>query len=728
MLESFPFGRIPDHLEEEDFTLFANGYRQLVLARIPSSGLVHFVLGGPLPKLSTDPRIDAAISAQVESMKQGEITTSKLGTTILLSFPVKKEQFLVIAVSQVDPMIAELGTLDWLEDIRESLLREFHVLKNSYRDLETGLLNSSHFWDVLEKSKGCDSGVILVQLPSRGRLPRDSYQNGQRAATALVGFTDSRLLVHHLGQSVFGILGAKEDLGSVERFSSGLVQHLKREGFFRVHVGSSSKSAADVAPPSMLDEAWTALQVAAKRGPFSFCDYSFLANADTHPLRPVNSELTEKYLQLSKKDAAFCLLYLSSPRDAEELTFMQSLVDLPSQATILGIDRGCLIYISGADSASGFMVAEDLLRMLADAADGQGAYAGISSYPYQGFSKAEALLNARKALLHAEFFGPGHAVQFDAVSLNVSGDIHFSDGDLAGALREYRRGLECAPEDVNLLNSLGVTYALLNKNNLAKNAFERVIAIDSNNFMALYNLGLGAKLQGDLLGALQLFERAYRGCSVDDDKDFCREVEVQLGKLYCRSGRYPESLQFFQSWSEKVGERQQRRILKYLGEAHLGNGDPIEAMGFLQRALQQNAFDHDALSLLGSAIWQAHEGDDIALSLCRKSVDLAPDNPILRFRLARIQQHLGQYAEALESLANCRGRSVDQTEVQLLKASVYMKLNRPDRARFWARKVQKQSVAKSETSGRAQALLDALDQAKLSRNLSRESGAATLGR
>ena len=129
------------------------------------------------------------------------------------------------------------------------------------------------------------------------------------------------------------------------------------------------------------------------------------------------------------------------------------------------------------------------------------------------------MLNARKALLHAEFYGPGHAVQFDAVSLNVSGDIHFSDGDLAGALREYRRGLECAPQDVNLLNSLGVTYALLNKNNLARSAFERVIHADPNNYMALYNLGLGAKVQGDIQGAVQLFERAYRGCSVEDDKD-----------------------------------------------------------------------------------------------------------------------------------------------------------------------------------------------------------------
>jgi len=711
MLESFPFGRIPDHLEEEDFTLFANGYRQLVASRIPSSGGVHFIFDGPLPKLSTNPRIGAEISAKVESMQRGEITTNKIGTTILLSFLLQKGRVLVIAISQVDPMIAELSTQDWLEDIRESLSREFMVLKSSYRDPETGLLNSAHFWDVLEKSGMRNIGIILVQVPSRGRIPRDSYQNSQRAATTLTGFTDSRFLVHHLGQSVFAILAAKEDIGSVERFSSSLVQHLKRENFFRVHAGSSSRTTEIASAASMLNEAWTALQVAAKRGPFSFCDYSFLANADMHPLRAFNAEITEKYLQLSKKNSAFCLLHLSSPQDTEALADIRDLLVLPAGSTILGTDRGCLIYISGADGTFGLTVAEDLLRTLKGTAV-KDVYAGISCYPYQGFSKAETLLNARKALLHAEFYGPGHAVQFDAVSLNVSGDIHFSDGDLAGALREYRRGLECAPQDVNLLNSLGVTYALLNKNNLARSAFEQVLHADPNNYMALYNLGLGAKVQGDIQGAVQLFERAYRGCSVEDDKDFCREVEVQLGKLYCRIGRYGESLQCLENWSGKVGERQQLRILKYLGEAHLGNGNPVEAMQLLQRALQQNAFDHDVLSLLGLAIWQAQEGDEIALSLCRKSVDLAPDIPILRLRLARIQQHFGQYEEALENLAKCRGRSVEQTEVQLLKAGIYLQLQRPDRARFWARKVKAQCVAKSETCQRAQVLLDAVGKAR----------------
>jgi len=709
MLESFPFGYMDERLEDEDFVLFANGYRQIVAARIPSSGSIHFIDGGSLPKLSTDPRQGAEISATIESMRCGDLNVGIVGPTILLSFPIDKGRCQIVAISNVDLMVIEHCTLDWLEDIREIFVREFLLFKRSYKDVETNLLNVTHFWTSLEKSAGGEISLILLQASSRGTLPRDCYHNSQHAARVLTAITDWRFQVHHLGQSVFAILAAKTDIGSVERFSSSLVQHFKRESFLRVHVGSSCRKTPDVASTALVDEAWTALQVAAKRGPFSFCDYSFLANADTHPLRAVNAEVTEKYLQLCKKDATYCVVYFSSPQDAEALALIKDRLILPSESAILGIDRGMFVYLSGADQKTGLACAETVLKSLEKNSSIQGVYAGMSCYPYQGFSKTDVLLNARKALLHAEFFGPGHAVIFDAVSLNVSGDIYFSDGDMAGALREYRRGLEYAPQDVNLLNSLGVTYALLNKNSHARSAFEKVVEIDPDNYMALYNLGLGARLKGDASGAIQLFERAYRGCAIDDDKDFCREVEVQLGELYCTAGRYTESLQCLESWSGKVDERQQRRILKVLGEAHLGTSNTVKAMGYLQRAVQQNPFDHEALSLLGSAIWLAREGDDIALSFCRKSVDLAPNNEMNRFRLAKIQHSLGQHDEALESLAKCRGRNVPQAEVQLLKAALYLQLQRPDRVRFWARKVKKQSVAASEIYKRAQALLEAID-------------------
>lgn len=711
MLESFPFRRTADYLEEEDFFLFANGYAQLVTATIPSAGKVWFVgMRDPVPKLSTAPRIGREIAATIERMFQGEQTSHKVADAILLAFALSEGRVLVVAVSQVDPLVIAQGAADWLEEVRLSLAREFVLIKTAYRDSETGLLNSAHFFALLQSpAAGQGISVILVDLPSRSRLPRDAFRNARKAATALVGFTDNRFHVHHLGQGIFALLAAQNDVGPVECFSSRLVQFLKKENFFRVHIGSSRQNPDEATETAVLDQAWTALQAAGRRGPFSFCDYALLTNTARHPLRSSSPGLIREYRRLSRSDRNFSLVCLSHPAGESELSTIARQLHLPESASVLGIDNGCFIYLPGDAGVAGLDFAQALLGRLTEVAGMSEAYAGVSVFPFRSFSKAETFVNARKALLHAEFFGPGHAVLFDAVSLNISGDIYFSDGDLPRAVREYRLGLACEPRDVNLLNSLGVAYALLNKSGLARTTFESVLEIDNNNYMAHYNLGLGAQLRGDLPGALDCFERAHANCAVhDEDVDFCREVKVQLGQLYCQTGNYQASLGYLEEWRKGAAERQQSRILKWLGEAYLGMGRPREAMAWLQRALRYNEFDHDLLSLLGVAIWQAREGDDIALSLCGKSVDLAPDNSRLWLRLARVQLHAGRFEEALASLGKCRGKKVDQAEVQLLKASVYQQRGQIGRARYWAHKVRQRNAAESESYQKAQALLESL--------------------
>ncbi len=63
---------------------------------------------------------------------------------------------------------------------------------------------------------------------------------------------------------------------------------------------------------------------------------------------------------------------------------------------------------------------------------------------------------ALKALDHAAFFGPGHAVEFDGLTLNICGDRLFQLKNIDAAITEYEKGLSIAPADMNLLNSLGV--------------------------------------------------------------------------------------------------------------------------------------------------------------------------------------------------------------------------------------------------------------------------------
>jgi len=60
---------------------------------------------------------------------------------------------------------------------------------------------------------------------------------------------------------------------------------------------------------------------------------------------------------------------------------------------------------------------------------------------------------------------------------------------LVSAIKEYKRGLQIDPDNINLLNSLGVIYAQINRYHQAIPLFEKVLGIDSEDFMALFNLG-----------------------------------------------------------------------------------------------------------------------------------------------------------------------------------------------------------------------------------------------
>ncbi|MGD9824380.1 tetratricopeptide repeat protein, partial [Desulfobacter sp.] len=85
---------------------------------------------------------------------------------------------------------------------------------------------------------------------------------------------------------------------------------------------------------------------------------------------------------------------------------------------------------------------------------------GTICFPFHDFPVEEMAGCALKALDHAAFFGPGHAVEFDGLSLNISGDRLFQLNHIDAAITEYEKGLSIAPTNINLLNSLGVAFGV----------------------------------------------------------------------------------------------------------------------------------------------------------------------------------------------------------------------------------------------------------------------------
>jgi len=346
--------------------------------------------------------------------------------------------------------------------------------------------------------------------------------------------------------------------------------------------------------------------------------------------------------------------------------------------------------MNGEDGIEVLKWAEDIVNSCRDSDPSKTVSAGIACFPYSNFKKSEILFNCRKALAHAAFFGNSGVALFDAVSLNISGDIYFSDGDLVRAVKEYGAGLKCDDTDVNLHNSLGVTLAMMNKFSAARSCFERALSLDEKNLMSLYNIGLGELQHIRKKEALVYFKRAL-GCSSEDvseERALKKDLKRQIGVLASETGDYQLALDYLLPWYESSEiEKHAESVVFNIGQSYYGLNQSRKATAWLQRALQINQYDDRAMHLLGTVYHELGEGDEIALSLCRKSVELEPNNSKYRLGLAHLQFHFGMIADARENLKHCLKNRKFKAEGQLLLARCYLKIGHQKRAVNWFNKI-----------------------------------------
>ena len=183
-------------------------------------------------------------------------------------------------------------------------------------------------------------------------------------------------------------------------------------------------------------------------------------------------------------------------------------------------------------------LAETIQKKLAELGDAS-VTIGIASFPTIDFPQNRILDNARKALEHAAFFGPGSVVSFDAVSLNISGDQYYQEGDIDGAIAEFHKALELDPENVNVHNSLGVCYGVREEYQKAAASFETASRLDPSEPMSLYNRGL-VRLMADegAPEALRCFSR-----------------RICPGRRYFRSGPFRSESSIWKGTSPERGTR-----------------------------------------------------------------------------------------------------------------------------------------------------------------------------
>ena len=267
---------------------------------------------------------------------------------------------------------------------------------------------------------------------------------------------------------------------------------------------------------------------------------------------------------------------------------------------------------------------------------------GMSNYPHKiNCTPKETFHNAIMALDHASFFDPGTAIIFDEVSLNIWGDRLYQLGRITDAIHQYKKGLELAPSNINLINSLGVCHGIMNRFDLAMQQFQKVMAMEPCEVMARYNMGLACYLLGDLKTGLAHIQQA----SSMNSTFF--EVELTLGNLFLENNKFEKA----QTHLERSKELKPDSHLPYrfLGDFFLTNNRPEKAVPIFSKAIRLNSSDGVSLSGLARAYELQEINMEIALTFAEQSVALDPENHLFLERLGRIYKRQGLHQEAGEA-------------------------------------------------------------------------------
>lgn len=702
MIHHFPLFTAAHSLSRHDFRNFFLPFSKVIADKIITAGAIYFVEdAGQLEGLIGN---DANLPVFKDLFSTTAQTHMPVGHDHCLFFPfsILDQEVMVAIVTGLDPLFVRKAGQDWLIETRDALQQEFLIIKQAGVDLQTGLLNGAHLNTLFDTCpEGEHIGLVLVELYPRVRTAMEDMQHVRRSAAILKSFTGEHIPLYHIGQSVFAFPCRDCDKDAATKFGPFLVSFLKREQFKRVHVGYSQGKIRKTIPDNgqsdpgtsgrqILDEAWLALQTACRRGPFTFCNYHSLDNIQTHCLYASNKDIVARLQPHWQQLEQFALVQLHPSTPIANLADKMSL-NLADGKKIKGRDTDIYLLLPITDSKKILSLMKKEIQSFIQANDFQGTIAaGIALFPFGNFKKSETVLNCRKALLHGELLGQGMITLFDALSLNVSGDIFYGEGDTPRAIKEYKRGLLINPYDVNLLNSLGVSHAMMNRHRMAIECFLKALTIKDDDFIARYNLGLERKLQGDITGAVKSFEHALQ-CHGEEEQDTAnarKELPLQLGKLYCQTGRYQETLDILLPWhGAEGGNPVVGRALRYLGESFHGVGRDREAMSWLQRAIRFDEFDADALSLLGAIYLENNEGDQIALKLCEKSVELNQASTLFYLRLAKAQIQCGYLEAARENLRPCLRDKRIAGEAKFQMGLTYWRQGQETRARHWFTKI-----------------------------------------
>ena len=292
--ETAPSTSNPSTLDPIDFAVFSSAFIEILKEKIPTSERVSFISAEDLEKSNIGSQGTTENPEQIISSVFSEKIPVKVGTaSFLLPLPVSGEHTVAARIDGVDSLVFERTSIGWLKEIAQESAEEFLSFKKTYIDPVTGLYNRALLDDILKDAELGERNIhlVLIEMFPPARMPRDVFNHVKRGARSLVDYDRYGFPLFHIGHSLFAFVIPQRERPFLKKYCLSLITYIKSRGFKKVHCGCSSVELErksrnrQVHEPMVLDEAWTALHVACRRGPYAFCDYDLLENPEHFPLK-----------------------------------------------------------------------------------------------------------------------------------------------------------------------------------------------------------------------------------------------------------------------------------------------------------------------------------------------------------------------------------------------------------------------------------------------------------
>lgn len=264
----------------------------------------------------------------------------------------------------------------------------------------------------------------------------------------------------------------------------------------------------------------------------------------------------------------------------------------------------------------------------------------------------------------------------DSYSFYRAGMANENTGDHKGAEKAFRRGLELAPQDAELLNALGWTLFQDGRPEEAVAEYKRALATKADQPKAHNNLALVLVELGKLDEAADHFRQSL---AIEPKAEIYSDLGFVLARLgqsddafanyqkalaldpSCGSAHFNLAVSLVQAGKlhEAEGHYRQALVTKPTPEAHNGLGyvlarqdRPDDAVAEFRQAIAANPKFWPAYNNLGEALVKQGRLEDAAAAY-RQSLEVRP-SPAVYTALGNVLRQLGRTAEATEQFSKAR--------------------------------------------------------------------------